>query len=120
MKCRARLVVCLGLTVLSLTSGQCCAGHRNAIEVEGEKYMVVAVSPPAVEAGAQVLAEGGNAVDAAVTVALAMAVTYPPAGNIGGGGFMMIHPPGATDDAVCIDYREVAPAAEIVVGRKIR
>ena len=114
MKCKAPLVVCLSLAVIGISSGLCVAGHRNAVEVEGEKFMVVAVSPPAVEAGAEVLAEGGSAVDAAVTVALAMAVTYPPAGNIGGGGFMMIHPPGATDEAVCIDYREVAPAAATV------
>lgn len=71
--------------------------------------MVVAVSPPAVDAGVQTLREGGTAVDAAVTVALAMAVTYPPAGNIGGGGFMLIHP--VEVQPVCIDYRERAPDA---------
>ena len=69
--------------------------------------MVVSVSPPASEVGLRALQAGGNAVDAAVAVALALAVTYPPAGNIGGGGFMMIHP--ADGPPVCIDYRETAP-----------
>ena len=92
----------------------CCDAADRSSEtrvVESDSSMVVAVSPPAVEAGAEVLRSGGNAVDAAVAVALAMAVTYPPAGNIGGGGFMMVHPPGATAETVCIDYRETAPAA---------
>lgn len=77
--------------------------------VTATKGMVVCVSPPAADAGAAILKKGGNAVDAAVTVALAMAVTYPSAGNIGGGGFMLIHPPGGTPTV--IDYRESAPAA---------
>jgi len=78
--------------------------------VEGRRGMAVCVSAPAAHAGAAILKQGGSAVDAAVTMALAMAVTYPPAGNIGGGGFMMILPePGA--EPVCVDYREKAPAA---------
>jgi gamma-glutamyltranspeptidase/glutathione hydrolase len=72
--------------------------------------MVVSVSRPATEAGVAVLRDGGNAVDAAVTVALALQVTWPEAGNIGGGGFMLLHPkPG--ESPVCIEYRETAPAA---------
>jgi gamma-glutamyltranspeptidase/glutathione hydrolase len=72
--------------------------------------MVVCVSPPAADVGVEILRRGGNAVDAAVAVALAMAVTFPEAGNIGGGGFMMVWP-GDKRDPVCIDYRETAPAA---------
>jgi gamma-glutamyltranspeptidase len=72
--------------------------------------MVVTVSPPATEVGVAVLKRGGNAVDAAVAVALAMAVTWPEAGNIGGGGFMMVHPGGGREPT-CIEYRETAPAA---------
>jgi gamma-glutamyltranspeptidase/glutathione hydrolase len=72
--------------------------------------MVVAVSPPGAEVGRDVLLRGGNAVDAAVATAFAMAVTYPAAGNIGGGGFMLIFPGGAAEPVV-IDYREKAPLA---------
>ena len=72
---------------------------------------VVAVSPPAVDVGLAILRKGGTAADAAVAVALAMAVTYPAAGNIGGGGFMTIVPPAAAKrEPVVIDYRETAPA----------
>ncbi len=77
--------------------------------------MVVAVSAPGAEAGRDVLLKGGNAVDAAVATALAMAVSYPAAGNLGGGGFMVIHPGTSSNPAlaepVVIDYRERAPAA---------
>lgn len=79
-------------------------------KVETTRGMVVCVSPPAADVGAAVLRRGGTAVDAAVAVALAMAVTFPEAGNIGGGGFMMVRP--ADGGApVCIEYRETAPAA---------
>jgi gamma-glutamyltranspeptidase/glutathione hydrolase len=71
---------------------------------------VAAVSPPAVDVGVAILAAGGNAVDAAVAVGLAQAVTYPAAGNLGGGGFMLVHPGGGKPPVV-IDYRETAPAA---------
>jgi gamma-glutamyltranspeptidase/glutathione hydrolase len=70
--------------------------------------MVVSVSAPASEVGIQIQKQGGNAVDSAVATAFALAVTYPIAGNIGGGGFMVIHPPHASP--VVIEYRETAPA----------
>jgi len=76
--------------------------------------MVVCVSPPGADVGAEVLRKGGNAVDAAVAVAFAMAVTYPQAGNIGGGGFMLIHPPEGQGAPTVIEYRETAPAAATV------
>jgi gamma-glutamyltranspeptidase/glutathione hydrolase len=72
--------------------------------------MVVAVSPQGAEVGRDILQKGGNAVDAAVATAFAMAVTWPGAGNIGGGGFMVIYP-GGDAKPVVIDYREMAPAA---------
>ncbi len=71
--------------------------------------MVVCVSPLAADVGVEILKQEGNAVDAAVAVAFAMAVTWPEAGNIGGGGFMMIGPPG--QEPTCIEYRETAPAS---------
>jgi gamma-glutamyltranspeptidase/glutathione hydrolase len=71
--------------------------------------MVVSETSEATRIGRDVLAHGGNAVDAAVAVAFALAVTWPEAGNIGGGGFMMVAPPDG--DVVCVDYRETAPAA---------
>jgi gamma-glutamyltranspeptidase/glutathione hydrolase len=73
--------------------------------------LVVAVSPPGADTGAAILRQGGNAVDAAVATAFAMAVTYPAAGNIGGGGFMLIYPSPGKGEPVVIDYRETAPAA---------
>jgi gamma-glutamyltranspeptidase/glutathione hydrolase len=72
--------------------------------------MVVAQEARAARIGADVLRRGGNAVDAAVAVGFAMAVTYPRAGNIGGGGFMVIHLADGNRN-VAIDYRETAPAA---------
>ena len=75
-----------------------------------EHGMVVAQEKIAARIGADILRRGGNAVDAAVATGFAMAVTYPRAGNIGGGGFMVIHLADRNED-VAIDYRETAPAA---------
>jgi gamma-glutamyltranspeptidase/glutathione hydrolase len=73
--------------------------------------IVVAVSPPGADTGRDILRRGGNAVDAAVATAFAMAVTYPAAGNIGGGGFMLVYPAKGKGEPIVIDYREKAPAA---------
>jgi gamma-glutamyltranspeptidase / glutathione hydrolase len=70
--------------------------------------MVVAQEKISAKVGADVMARGGNAIDAAVASGFAMAVTYPRAGNIGGGGFMVIHT--AVGEDITIDYRETAPA----------
>ncbi|MBS0529763.1 MAG: gamma-glutamyltransferase [Proteobacteria bacterium] len=78
--------------------------------VTAKHGMVVAQEKLAAKIGADVLSRGGNAVDAAVATGFAMAVTYPRAGNIGGGGFMMIHL-ADHDQNIAIDYRETAPAA---------
>ena len=73
--------------------------------------VVVSVSPPADRVGERILAKGGNAVDAAVAVGFALAVTWPEAGNIAGGGFMLVRPAGPKSVPVVIDYRETAPAS---------
>jgi gamma-glutamyltranspeptidase / glutathione hydrolase len=78
--------------------------------IPAEHGMVVAQEKIAAQIGADILRQGGNAVDAAVATGFAMAVTYPRAGNIGGGGFMVIHSAERNED-VAIDYRETAPAA---------
>jgi gamma-glutamyltranspeptidase/glutathione hydrolase len=78
--------------------------------ITAEHGMVVAQERIAAQLGADILRQGGNAVDAAVATGFALAVTYPRAGNIGGGGFMVIHSAGRNED-VAIDYRETAPAA---------
>jgi gamma-glutamyltranspeptidase/glutathione hydrolase len=77
--------------------------------VPAEHGMVVAQEKISAQVGADILRRGGNAVDAAVATGFAMAVTYPRAGNIGGGGFMVIHSTERNED-ITIDYRETAPA----------
>ncbi|HEX6943584.1 MAG TPA: gamma-glutamyltransferase [Gemmatimonadaceae bacterium] len=81
--------------------------QKDAPAVSSRNGLVVSVSAPASDVGAAILAKGGNAVDAAVATAFALAVTHPSAGNIGGGGFMIIRLPNGT--ATTIDYRERAP-----------
>jgi gamma-glutamyltranspeptidase/glutathione hydrolase len=75
--------------------------------VRGKNGMVVSASKIASQVGIDILKNGGNAIDAAVAVGFALAVTYPSAGNIGGGGFMVIHLQDGTNTT--IDFRETAP-----------
>jgi len=72
--------------------------------------MVAAEDRTAAEVGVEILGKGGNAVDAAVATGFALAVTHPQAGNLGGGGFMLIALP-ARNKVIALDYREMAPAA---------
>ena len=83
---------------------------ERCLPVIARSGMVVGPEQLAAEVGAQILRQGGNAIDAAVATGFALAVTYPRAGNLAGGGFMLIHL--ADDDReTLIDYRETAPAA---------
>lgn len=87
--------------------------RREAVRIEpvvARRGMVVTQEAQASRIGADILARGGNAVDAAVAVGFALAVTLPKAGNLGGGGFMLVHL-AKTNETVAIDYRESAPAA---------
>src|SRR5271169_4734891 len=82
--------------------------------IAAEHRMVVAQEKISARIGADILRRGGDAIDAAVATGFAMAVTYPRAGNIGGGGFMVIHLAARgqqTAQDIAIDYRETAPAA---------
>lgn len=103
--------ILVGCAVLfAVTSAWGAEPDRRPTVVEAKRGMVVCVSPPAAEVGVGVLRRGGNAVDAATAVALALAVTFPEAGNIGGGGFMLVKPPSTKGEPVCFDYRETAPS----------
>ncbi len=100
---------CTGLAALLLLV-PLVPGTLAREAVKARHGMVVSVCPTATEVGRATLQRGGNAVDAAVAVAFALAVTFPEAGNIGGGGFMVVRP-GDGREPVVIDYREVAPRA---------
>ncbi len=85
-------------------------GQPAAAQAMSTKGVVVSVSGAASDVGAEILGRGGNAVDAAVATAFALAVTYPAAGNIGGGGYIILYP-GNGKEPAAFDFREVAPAA---------
>ncbi len=103
------LLGALLLLLLNPTGGAAQQVARPQV-AQGRGGAVASVCPYATRTGIQVLREGGNAVDAAVAVAFTLAVTWPEAGNIGGGGFMLVLP-GPGQPVWCVDYRETAPAA---------
>jgi gamma-glutamyltranspeptidase/glutathione hydrolase len=93
--------------VLALSGGTLQPAAAPDAGIASKDGLVVCTSAPACDAGAAVLAKGGSAVDAAVATAFALAVTLPSAGNIGGGGFMVVRSPGG--EVTTFDYREKAP-----------
>jgi gamma-glutamyltranspeptidase/glutathione hydrolase len=105
-----RLLGLLGLLALAAVCFSLVTTLADDKPVKQRHGLVVAVSPRGADVGRDILQKGGNAVDAAVATAFAMAVTWPAAGNIGGGGFMLIYPGGKAKPVV-IDYRETAPLA---------
>ena len=84
-------------------------GVAQRAPVEAKNGIVVSSQDLASQVGVDILKKGGNAVDAAIATGLALAVVFPQAGNIGGGGFMVIHTAAGKDTV--IDYRERAPKA---------
>lgn len=93
-----------------LPVSNCKADSQNeTIAVSGEDGLVVTTQHIASKVGAQILSQGGNAIDAAVAVGYALAVTDPCCGNIGGGGFMLIHL--ASGEQTFLNFREKAPLA---------
>ena len=102
-----RIIGTVVLSLLIILSPHARSAQKEA--VSGKNGMVASRSAWASDVGADILARGGNAIDAAVAVGFALAVTYPSAGNIGGGGFMVIH---LADGRVFTnDHREKAPYA---------
>jgi gamma-glutamyltranspeptidase/glutathione hydrolase len=101
---RVCLVAALGVLLGALRVS--AAWHDPLAAADG---MVVTESPPASWVGAEILRSGGNAIDAAIAVHFALAVTHPEAGNLGGGGFMLVRLSDGTTEA--LDFREAAPEA---------
>ena len=104
--CIYLLIMSFQLSFVSLETNVFAARRET---LRGKKAMVASQHELASQIGADVMKRGGNAIDAAIAVALALAVVYPEAGNIGGGGFMLIRFKNGRTTA--IDYREMAPAA---------
>src|SRR5437762_1681212 len=100
-----------GLLFVLLLAGSAKAaeGLTTSAQVQARHGVVVSASGAASIVGVEVLQRGGTSVDAAVATAFALAVTFPEAGNIGGGGFMLVRPAG--EEPVSFDYRETAPGA---------
>ena len=106
IKIRKLFVATLG-TILLL--GSLALDAASSHPVRGRGGVVSSSSAIASEVGVEILKKGGNAVDAAIATAYAMAVTWPTGGNIGGGGFLIYH--GADGEATAFDFREKAPLA---------
>ncbi len=99
------------IAILSIAVASVHLLDAGSQPIRTKKGMVISASEIASQIGAGVLRDGGNAIDAAVATAFALAVTHPAAGNIGGGGFLVFR--SATGDAVAYDFRETAPTGSL-------
>lgn len=97
------------LSTLSFPADAADLTSARGETLHAKKGMVVSASPLASKIGAGIIERGGNAFDAAAATGFALAVTFPQAGNIGGGGFMVARR--ATGETISLDFRETAPAA---------
>jgi len=105
---------CLSVLLITFSIAQSCTTsvpdeQNPAMAFISDSAMVVSAHPDASEVGVRILRAGGNAVDAAIAVQFALAVVHPAAGNIGGGGFMLIRETDGTTSS--LDFREAAPLA---------
>ena len=109
---KKRPILLLAFSVVFFQSCQQKPEYQGILDVKksaiADKAMVVSAHPAATKVGLDVLKKGGNAIDAAIAVQFALAVTYPVAGNIGGGGFMVVR--NKDGETWALDYREKAPA----------
>ncbi|MDB5640928.1 MAG: ggt [Hyphomicrobiales bacterium] len=104
------LVVAAPLAYAQVAPEPIISGFARTLPVTARNGMVVSQDEQASRIGAEIMKAGGNAVDAAVATGFALAVTLPRAGNLGGGGFMLVHL-AQQKKTIAIDYRETAPAA---------
>jgi gamma-glutamyltranspeptidase/glutathione hydrolase len=113
-RCVSRLallasIVAAGSSLIAQETAPAALPYRGEQPVRARHGMVVSVHHLAADAGLRILEEGGNAIDAAVATGFALAVVHPIAGNLGGGGFMLIRE--HTGKTIFLDYREKAPLA---------
>src|SRR5580698_9653865 len=100
---------CHTIVTLLVAALSAAPTHADSKPVHAPHAIVVSIDELASKAGAEIMQQGGNAIDAAVATGFALAVVYPQAGNLGGGGFLLLRT--ASGEVHFVDFREKAPAA---------